>query len=104
MSEQQQTGGGWGKAFDRFFPWLVAGAVTFAGLTGRFQATESQSASTAAEVQSLKAELKEVRGEMTDLRRSVDRLSTVLEYMGGPAPAASPKSGATKPRSRQFDH
>jgi hypothetical protein len=100
MSDQPNSFG-WGRAFDRFFPWLVAGVVTFAGMTGRFQATESQSASTAAEVQSLKTELKAVRWEMTDLRRSVDRLSTVLE-LGGPA--AAPKPSAARRRPRQFDH
>ena len=92
----------WGKAFDRFFPWIVASALGVAGFSGRFQLTEAQAAGTAGEVASLKSELKDVRGEIVDLKIAIGRLTTALEYVGGQTQAAEDR--APRRPARQFDH
>jgi hypothetical protein len=102
-----ETGSVWGKAFDRFFPWIVTGAVAFAAFTGRFQATESQAVSTATQVNELRGELKDVRDEMVNLKVSIGQLTTALRYLGARASdedeAATPKARPGQ-RPRQFDH
>lgn len=94
--------GGWGKAFERFFPWLVTAAVAFTSVTGRFQATESQAAQAVAQVSELREELKDMKSEMVDLKLALGDLTAAVRY-SAKADADEPAARPRRP-ARQFDH